>query len=298
MRGTWHGLSLGGGMMVGVLVVAACAGGEKKPAAGADSTAAAPPAAQTASTPSAVVYVSDERGNKVTVVDVEHDSVVETIDAGQRPRGVRLTPDGKTLMRRGERVAERRAGRGRIEVAAADRSKDGIALIDLSTDRVRRLQGGIDPETFEITSDGKILYVSNEDAGTATALDLSDGKSVAVVKIGSEPEGVQVTPDNKVLYATNEGSGTVTVLDLATNKMIATIEVGSVRAGDLHAGRKEGVRAREVGGDVTIVDVKTHKVLKNIDLPKTTPAPSRWDRRCRRTESSSTSRRGGARRWR
>ncbi|HEV2181764.1 MAG TPA: hypothetical protein VGR59_15660, partial [Gemmatimonadaceae bacterium] len=138
MRGTWGGLSLGSSIVAGGLMVAACSGGEKKPAAGAESTAAAPaPAA--ASTPSVLVYVSDERGNTVTVIDAATDSVVKTINAGQRPRGVRLTPDGKTLVVAVSGSPIGGPGVDESKLPPPDRSKDGIALVDLSTDSVRRI---------------------------------------------------------------------------------------------------------------------------------------------------------------
>ena len=269
MRGTWRGLSLGSSIVAGGLMVAACSGGEKKPAAGAESTAAAP---APASAPSMLVYVSDERGNKVTVIDAATDRVVKTIDAGQRPRGIRLTPDGKTLVVAVSGSPIGGPGVDESKLPPPDRSKDGIALVDLATDSVRRIQGGHDPENFDITPDGKFIYVSNEDAGTATVLDLSDGKSVATVKVGAEPEGVKITPDGKEVWVTSEGKGTVTVIDAGSNKAIATIKVGKRPRSVIFApdGSKGYVPA-EVGGNVSVVDVKTHKVLKTLDLTKTTP---------------------------
>jgi len=271
MRGTWHGLLLGGSVVAGVVALAACSGGEKTPAAGTESTAAAP-ASAAASGPSSLVYVSDERGNKVTVINGATDSVVKTIDAGQRPRGVRLTPDGKTLVVAVSGSPIGGPGVDESKLPPPDRSKDGIALVDLATDSVRRLQGGHDPENFDITPDGKFIYVSNEDAGTATVLDMSDGKAVATVKVGSEPEGVKITPDGKEAWVTSEGKGTVTVINVASKKPVATITVGKRPRSVIFApdGSKGYVPA-EVGGNVSVVDVKTHKVLKTLDLTKTTP---------------------------
>ena len=109
-------------------------------------------------------FVSNEAGNDVSVIDLHTDSVLATLAPGQRPRGIRLMPDGKTLV-----VAvsgSPRAGPGVDEskLPPADRSKDGLALVDLATRQVRRLPGGIDPENFDISPDGKTIYVANEDA--------------------------------------------------------------------------------------------------------------------------------------
>jgi YVTN family beta-propeller protein len=49
-----------------------------------------PAAAQTA-------YISNERGNSVSVIDLASGAVTGTFDVGQRPRGILLSRDGKYL---------------------------------------------------------------------------------------------------------------------------------------------------------------------------------------------------------
>jgi len=43
-------------------------------------------------------YVTAEAGNAVTVIDLRADSVVASVQPGRRPRGVRVSPDGSTLI--------------------------------------------------------------------------------------------------------------------------------------------------------------------------------------------------------
>src|SRR5258706_7460762 len=43
------------------------------------------------------VYVSNEDSNNISVIDSATDEVTGTIFVGKRPRGIRLSPDGKTL---------------------------------------------------------------------------------------------------------------------------------------------------------------------------------------------------------
>ena len=253
--------------------LAACKGGEQRPA-GSESTAAGANAAGNAAgnaAPAAstgpLVYVSNEDGHSVTVIDSRTDSVVRTINPGQRPRGVRLMPDGKTLVVAVSGSPKGGPGVDESKLPPPDRSKDGIALVDLATDSVRRLQGGHDPENFDITPDGKFIYVSNEDAGTATVLDVPTGRIVATIKVGAEPEGVKVTPDGKEMWVTSEGRGTVTVINVANNKVVATVKAGKRPRSLVFTpdGAKAYVPA-EVGGDVTVVNAKNYKVLKTIKV--------------------------------
>ena len=87
----------------------------------------------------------------------------------------------------------------------ADRAADGIGVVDLASHKlVRTLPSGQDPESFDLSRDGKTLYVSNEETAEMSVLDLRTGKVTRRVAVGKEPEGVTVRPDGKVVYVTSE----------------------------------------------------------------------------------------------
>ena len=65
-------------------------------------------------------------------------------------------------------------------------------MIDLATrKRVRLLPLGDEPEAFDLSPDGKTVYVSNEDEGALTMVDFASGKILRTVEVGKEPEGVK-----------------------------------------------------------------------------------------------------------
>ena len=66
-----------------------------------------------------------------------------------------------------------------------------------------------------MSSDGARLFVANEDAATASVLELASGRVVATVQVGGEPEGVEVRPDGAVVYVTSEEDGEVFAIDAA-----------------------------------------------------------------------------------
>ncbi len=65
------------------------------------------------------VYVSNEKGNSLTVIDSATLQVQETVPVGQRPRGIMLTKDGKQLL-----------------ICASD--DDTVQMLDVATRRARR----------------------------------------------------------------------------------------------------------------------------------------------------------------
>ena len=251
-----------------LLLAAGC--GKERPSLGgrADTTPIAPPS--TASV-GELAYVTNEDSQNLSVIDTRTDSVVATIPVGTRPRGVKVNPDGRTVYvaLSGSPKCPPSMPDEECEKLKSDKTKDGIAEVDVVARRVRRvLPGGSDPEQFDITNDGKRLYISNEDAGSASVVDVAKGTIDTTVKVGAEPEGVRISPDGKIVYVTAESDTSIRVLDAATGAVKARIKVGR-RPRDV-AFTPDGKRAyatAEVGGTVSVIDVANNRVLATISLP-------------------------------
>jgi len=257
--------------LTAVLSLLLAPGCKEQPALGGrGDTAAAAPA--TDSLPSAeLAYVTNEDSQDLTVIDTRSDSVVATIPVGTRPRGVKVSPDGRTVYvaLSGSPKCPPSMPDEECEKLKADKSKDGIAEVDVAARRVRRvLPGGSDPEQFDISADGQRLYISNEDAGTASVVDVASGTITSTVKVGEEPEGVRVSPDGKLVYVTAETDNSIQVLDAETGARKVRIKVGK-RPRDV-AFTPDGKRAystAEVGGSVSVIDVAGNKVISTIKFP-------------------------------
>ena len=143
------------------------------------------------------VYVSNEKDNSITVIDSATLEVKHTIPVGQRPRGIMLTKDGKSLL-----------------ICASD--DDEVQILDLGTEQiVGTLPSGPDPEPLNIHPSGSPVYIANEDDALMTAIDLEQRKVIAEVPVGVEPEGIGISPDGKTLIATSETSS-ISLTQIAT----------------------------------------------------------------------------------
>lgn len=189
---------------------------------------APPPVAPDAPAAGLRVYVSDETGNSVAVVDPVAGQVIEQLAVGKRPRGLRVLPGGQQLLVALSGSALAPPGTDESKLPPPDRSADGIGVVDLATHKVLGIvKSGNDPESFDVSLDGKIAYVSNEDAGELSVLDLAGGTILKRVKVGEEPEGVTTRPDGLVVYVTSEGDGEVTAVNTTTHEIVGHVKTGA-----------------------------------------------------------------------
>src|SRR5215207_10745709 len=121
-------------------------------------------------------YVSSEKDNALTLIDLGTLAVKGTLATCKRARHVQLTPE-------------------RLLMVACTDSNQADLIDPASGKSVRRIPLGDEPEAFDLSPDGKVIYVSNEDAGEASFIDAASGRKLRSVKVGAEPEGVKVSAD-------------------------------------------------------------------------------------------------------
>jgi YVTN family beta-propeller protein len=229
-------------------------------------------ACRSAERPSRIV-VSNENAGTVSVIDPDSAGVIAVIAVGKRPRGMRASRDGKTLYVALSGSPKAPPGIDEATLPPADRSADGIGVVDLtSMSLIRTIESGQDPEAFDLVGDD-LLVVSNEETSEASIVDLRERRVRARVPVGGEPEGVTTAPDGLV-WVTSEQDHSASVIDPQQGRVVATVTTGlRPRAIAFHGDR--GVITGENDGSLTIVDIRTRSAIARIQLPTTGAVPPR-----------------------
>jgi YVTN family beta-propeller protein len=174
-------------------------------------------------------YVSNEDGQTVTVIDTDTAEAIATVTVGKRPRGLKLNRDGSRLYVAVSGLPKCPPTTPDEECAKLERDlgADGIAVIDTASLKMLKvLKAGSDPEQFALSTDGRLIFVANEDAAQTSVLDVGDGNIRARVPVGKEPEGVTVSPDGRWVLVTSESDNAVSVIDARTFKVVRSVAVG------------------------------------------------------------------------
>jgi YVTN family beta-propeller protein len=133
------------------------------------------------------------------------------LGAGSMPQDVRLGPDGRTFY-----------------VAALNDA--GLVTIDGATMRATGvIHTGAGAHGIHPSRDGKLLYVSNRDAGSVSVVDPALGRSVATWTIpgGGSPDMGGVSADGKQLWLSGRDDDEVYVFDTSDGHLLARIPVGA-----------------------------------------------------------------------
>jgi len=135
---------------------------------------------------------------------------VTTVAVGRGPEGMDLSPDGRELW--------------------AAHSRDGaVSIVDVEA---KRVTGTIDAQTkrsnrLKFSGDGKLVLITDLDAGELVILGGSDHKPIKRVKLGTAPEGILVPPGSSRAYIAVNGDNQVAVVDLAKLEVVARISAGN-----------------------------------------------------------------------
>ena len=105
-------------------------------------------------------FVPNEKSGTVSIIDTTKDAVVGEIKAGEKPRGIAVSPDGKTLY-------------------VSDQPARALLVIDVAKKAVvEKIQLGESPEGVGISADGKWVVAAVEESNTVAFIDTATNKEI------------------------------------------------------------------------------------------------------------------------
>lgn len=197
-------------------------------------------------------YGQQQPGNSLTVLDLEAQRVVRTIDLGEytRPHGIVFTPDGK-------------------RVVVTSETTRMLIVVNIETGAVERAVGteANASHMVAITPDASRAFVANIASGSITAIDLKEGKILKQIQTGNGAEGVDVSPDGKQVWVTNRQAYTVSVVDAQTLEVIESVPCGEfpIRVKVTPDG-KHALVSCAASGDVAVFDAATRKEIARVSM--------------------------------
>ena len=144
------------------------------------------------------LVITNEADNTVTVHNIEDGSLVKTIkthEYGDRPRGIKVSPDGKTY------IATLEYG-------------NKFMVLDKDFNFVRTVNTGETPYGVSFDSKGEHIYVASNKSKTLEVYDAKTYEKVKQVTTGNRCWHFTFTPDDKQILLACGKSNAVLVIDV------------------------------------------------------------------------------------
>jgi len=127
------------------------------------------------------LFISNESGGTISVIDAQSSKTLATIPVGNQPRGLRVSRDGRTLFV---------ALAGRYAYVTTGHA-GSVAVIDLQAHRLARVieHVGHRPSAITLGRDG-LLYTANGPNDDIAAIDPASGVVVRRIASGGSPWGI------------------------------------------------------------------------------------------------------------
>ena len=207
------------------------------------------------------IYVSNQDGSSVDVIDAATNKVVQTITGIVAPDGVAFSPD-------------------KSRAFIPDRNERVLIVVDVKTgETIKKIPLSERPNLPAISKDGKRVYVAiwpfKADATAHGAVDVIDTATLENIKTIPTHGGmhdIYVTGDDKFLICGSPASKLLTVIDLKTDEIAWELPFDrgtmamAIESGPHGEARRIFLGLVQYNG-VAAVDFATHKEVARLHFP-------------------------------
>jgi YVTN family beta-propeller protein len=155
------------------------------------------------------LYVTEDGGNGVIVVDVKSDTIISDIQLPGKPFGLSTNSQG-------------------TKIYVADRTNNSVDVIDTASNTLEAIIPNVHyPYSTEVSPDGTKVYVVNTFNSTVTVINSVTNKVETTIPVGSYPYVIGLSQEGSQAFTVNYSSNDMSVIDTSTNKVINTIPLST-----------------------------------------------------------------------
>jgi len=195
-----------------------------------------------------LTYFTEIFNNGVGITNTATRTVTGFIPTGATPTGIAFSPDG-------------------LRAYTANQGDNTVSVIDVTSAQVIATlsTGGSSPFAVQVSPDGSLLYVGNND-NTLLVVDTQTLQITKTVFVGFATNSFAVDPAGRMLYANHFFSGSVSEIDIFTGTVLRTFNLGGAVQG--MALNKKGTHlfVANEGGYLSEVVLSTGQTNPNIPL--------------------------------
>lgn len=154
-------------------------------------------------------YDTSETGNSLTLIDLENFEFARNISFRNdiRPGSLAFIPGSKILL-------------------VTNEIRNSLWIFDLETvEFIKEIPlNRQTPSMVSVHPSGHTAYVTSEESGTVTVIDMNALSVSGTVQVGMGVTGIDVSPDSNEIWVSNRSNGLITVIETNTNDVKTIFE--------------------------------------------------------------------------
>ena len=200
------------------------------------------------------LFVTVPLSNQVAVVDTSTWRVLQNVEAGLKPGRIALQKDEKYVW-----AAEDSAGSG----------QSGVVAIDAATNKLAaRILTGAGRHEIALSTDDRFAFVSNQQDGTLSVVDVQKLAKIKDVKIGKSVTSIAYSPLSKAVYSVDAATGSIVVVDAQNFEVRAQLNLRpGLQAIRFAPGDRLGFVISEQDNRIYVLDTSSNRLLQSVDVP-------------------------------
>lgn len=217
-----------------------------------------------------IVLATSSGENRIYVFNAQTGEFVKTIDVGNTPKGVKVSPTQMLALV---------ANEGDSTLSVIDmRSLEAMGTIPVGTDDN---PDQAVPHNIVYMPNGKYAYVTLQEADAVAVIDMDQLAQVDTIPIpggpasggdNDGPHNLDIAPDGRTLYVANRYSDTVAVIELATGNVTQKIAVSRGHHGLDASPNGRWIYVSGIGANVVnVIDASSGQLVDQIDLGNPSP---------------------------
>jgi YVTN family beta-propeller protein len=234
-----------------------------------------------------------QSGSTISVIDLAAQKEIRRVDLGalRRPHGLAFsggklyfTAETNKILGRYDPATNHidwLLGTGQNTTHIVELSSDGSVIFtaNIGSDSISMIEPagvmnwnetiipvGKGPEGFDITPDGKQLWVANSASGNISVIDVANKRVVHTFNVQTKrPSRLKFTPDGRLVLITDLDAGELLIFERETRKELKRMKLGKQTAGILITPDSSRAYVAVTGDDnVAVIDLKTLELADRI----------------------------------
>jgi YVTN family beta-propeller protein len=191
--------------------------------------------------------------NQVAAIETRTWKVKNYIDTGTQPTRIALQPDQKYLW---------------VANDGNEKQTDGVTVIDSATLHVEaQISTGAGHHDIVISSDNRFAFISNQESGTISVIDIRKLSKIKDIKVASSPVSMALSVLSKAIYVTSESEGVIAAIDEQTHEVLTQIKAKpGLRSVRFAPGGRYGFALNPKENTVNIFDAASNRLLHQVQV--------------------------------